>query len=48
MAYGILGAVAKAEDEVSGAVRYYERALDNDMNNDEYLSSLCELRLQLE
>uniref|UniRef100_A0A3P8Q1I9 Uncharacterized protein n=1 Tax=Astatotilapia calliptera TaxID=8154 RepID=A0A3P8Q1I9_ASTCA len=45
--YGILGAVARAEGNRSRAVRNYERALELDANNDEYLSALCELRLDL-
>ncbi|XP_039991097.1 interferon-induced protein with tetratricopeptide repeats 5-like isoform X2 [Xiphias gladius] len=47
-AYGILGALAKAEGERTRAVEYYEKALESDGNNDEYLSALCELRLELE
>lgn len=46
-AYGILGAVARAEDEQRRAVEYYEKALERDKNNEEYLSALCELQLQL-
>lgn len=45
--YGILGAVARAEGNRSRAVRNYERALELDANNDEYLSALWELRLDL-
>lgn len=45
--YGILGAVARAEGNRSRAVRNYERALELDANNDEYLSALYELRLDL-
>ncbi|XP_047464809.1 interferon-induced protein with tetratricopeptide repeats 5-like isoform X2 [Mugil cephalus] len=46
-AYGILGAVAKVEGHLRGAVRYYERAQERDVGNAEYLSELCELRLNL-
>ncbi|XP_030611142.1 interferon-induced protein with tetratricopeptide repeats 5-like [Archocentrus centrarchus] len=46
-AYGILGAVARAEGNRSCAVSYFERALEEDADNDEYLSALCELRLEL-
>lgn len=45
--YGILGAVARAEGNRSEAVRNYERALEIDANNDEYLSALWELRMDL-
>ncbi|XP_047464810.1 interferon-induced protein with tetratricopeptide repeats 5-like [Mugil cephalus] len=48
IAYGILGAVAKAEGHLKEAVRYYERALERDASNTEYLSELCELRLNLD
>ncbi|GAA6235911.1 uncharacterized protein LOC108891481, partial [Lates japonicus] len=46
-AHGILGAVAKAEGDWRKAVEYYEKALESDRNNDEYLSALCELCLEL-
>uniref|UniRef100_A0A3Q4I5H7 Interferon-induced protein with tetratricopeptide repeats 5-like n=1 Tax=Neolamprologus brichardi TaxID=32507 RepID=A0A3Q4I5H7_NEOBR len=45
--YGILGAVARAKGDRSAAVRNYERALEIDANNDEYLLALWELRLDL-
>ncbi|KAK2820751.1 hypothetical protein Q5P01_023710 [Channa striata] len=47
VAYAILGTVAKAEGDWKGAAKYYEEALHRDRNNEEYLSALCELRLQL-
>lgn len=45
--YGVLGAVARAKGDRSEAVRNYERALEIDANNDEYLSAQCKLRLDL-
>jgi len=47
-AYGLLGAVAKEEGSVRRAVAYYENALEGDGDNDEYLSALFELRLELQ
>lgn len=47
-AYGILGYVAKAEGDQRMAVRYYEDALDRDRSNEEFLSALWELGLELE
>ncbi|XP_038591447.1 interferon-induced protein with tetratricopeptide repeats 5-like isoform X2 [Micropterus salmoides] len=46
--YGLLGLVAKAEGDKKKAEEFYEKALDCDENNDEYLSALCELRMQLQ
>ncbi|KAM6897545.1 interferon-induced protein with tetratricopeptide repeats 5-like [Xenentodon cancila] len=43
-AFGILGAVAKAEGDRRMAVRYYEKALERDRGNEEYLSALRMLR----
>ncbi|XP_038550687.1 interferon-induced protein with tetratricopeptide repeats 5-like [Micropterus salmoides] len=46
--YGLLGLVAKAEGKKKKAEEFYEKALDCDENNDEYLSALCELRMELQ
>lgn len=48
MAYGILGTVAKAEGDWRRAEEYYQKALKGDRNNEEYLSALHELQLELE
>ncbi|XP_072229944.1 interferon-induced protein with tetratricopeptide repeats 5-like [Leuresthes tenuis] len=45
-AYGILGAVAKAAGDLRRAVEFYEKALEG--GDEECLSALCELRLQLQ
>lgn len=42
--YGLLGLVAKAEGDKKKAEDFYEKALDYDENNFQYLSALCELR----
>ncbi|XP_041818532.1 interferon-induced protein with tetratricopeptide repeats 5-like [Chelmon rostratus] len=47
-AYGLLGRVARAEGDKKKAVEYYEKALDCNDNEDEYLSSLLELRMELQ
>ncbi|XP_069581247.1 interferon-induced protein with tetratricopeptide repeats 5-like [Brachyistius frenatus] len=47
-AYGILGDVAKAEGDRRTAVRYYEKALQRDADNEHFLSALLELRLLLQ
>ena len=47
-AFGILGFVHKAEGERRQALECYEKALQFDFNNDEYLSALCDLRLSLQ
>ncbi|XP_076154138.1 interferon-induced protein with tetratricopeptide repeats 5-like [Alosa pseudoharengus] len=47
-AFGILGFVHMAKGEKRRALECYEKALQFDFNNDEYLSALCELRLSLE
>uniref|UniRef100_UPI003AAB0418 interferon-induced protein with tetratricopeptide repeats 5-like n=1 Tax=Centroberyx gerrardi TaxID=166262 RepID=UPI003AAB0418 len=46
-ALGLLGLVSKTEGDRSKAVLYYEKALECDLDNDQYLSALCELRLDL-
>ncbi|KAM4524646.1 interferon-induced protein with tetratricopeptide repeats 5-like isoform 1-T1 [Odontesthes bonariensis] len=46
-AYGLLGAVAREEGTIRRAVAYYEKALEEDGDNDEYLSAIFELRLEL-
>ncbi|XP_070782866.1 interferon-induced protein with tetratricopeptide repeats 5-like [Enoplosus armatus] len=46
-ANGLLGLVAVAEGDEKKAVEFYEKALDCDENNGEYLSALCELRMKL-
>ncbi|XP_071780600.2 interferon-induced protein with tetratricopeptide repeats 5-like isoform X1 [Centroberyx gerrardi] len=46
-ALGLLGLVSRAEGDRSKAVLYYEKALECDLDNDQYLSALCELRLDL-
>ncbi|XP_018544118.1 interferon-induced protein with tetratricopeptide repeats 10 isoform X2 [Lates calcarifer] len=47
-AFALLGMVAKAEDNKKEAAGFYEKALDCDENHDEYLSALCELRMELQ
>ncbi|XP_044035845.1 interferon-induced protein with tetratricopeptide repeats 5-like isoform X2 [Siniperca chuatsi] len=47
-AYGLLALVAKAEGDKKKAAEFYEKALDCDENKDEYLSALCELRMELQ
>ncbi|XP_062382226.1 interferon-induced protein with tetratricopeptide repeats 5-like [Sardina pilchardus] len=47
-AFGILGFVHRAEGEKRQALECYEKALQFDFNNDEYLSALCDLRLSLQ
>ncbi|XP_075314318.1 interferon-induced protein with tetratricopeptide repeats 5-like [Odontesthes bonariensis] len=46
-AYGLLEAVAREEGSIRRAVAYYEKALEEDGDNDEYLSAIFELRLEL-
>ncbi|XP_078147087.1 interferon-induced protein with tetratricopeptide repeats 5-like [Centroberyx gerrardi] len=46
-ALGLLGLVSRAEGDRRRAVLYYEKALERDLDNDQYLSALCELRLDL-
>uniref|UniRef100_A0A3P8SK82 Uncharacterized protein n=1 Tax=Amphiprion percula TaxID=161767 RepID=A0A3P8SK82_AMPPE len=45
--YGILGYVARAEGDYKRAAGFYEDALEREPENTEFLSVLCELRLQL-
>ncbi|KAM6896909.1 interferon-induced protein with tetratricopeptide repeats 5-like [Xenentodon cancila] len=47
-AYALLAQVAKAEGDKKKAEEFYEKALDCDGNEAEYLSALCELRLELQ
>ncbi|XP_067432180.1 interferon-induced protein with tetratricopeptide repeats 5-like isoform X1 [Thunnus thynnus] len=47
-AHGLLGLVAKTEGDKKKAVEFYEKALDCDSNNDEYLSALLDLRMELQ
>ncbi|XP_062382431.1 interferon-induced protein with tetratricopeptide repeats 5-like [Sardina pilchardus] len=47
-AFGILGFIHRAEGEKRRALECYEKALQFDFNNDEYLSALCDLRLSLQ
>ncbi|XP_076155034.1 interferon-induced protein with tetratricopeptide repeats 5-like [Alosa pseudoharengus] len=47
-AFGILGFVHRAKGEKRRALECYEKALQFDFNNDEYLSELCDLRLSLQ
>ncbi|XP_010893895.2 interferon-induced protein with tetratricopeptide repeats 10 [Esox lucius] len=47
-ACGILGFVYKMKGEKQKAVEFYDKALVCDMDNDKYLSALCELRLSLQ
>ncbi|XP_078147088.1 interferon-induced protein with tetratricopeptide repeats 5-like [Centroberyx gerrardi] len=46
-ALGLLGLVSRAEGDRRRAVLYYEKALERDLDNDQYLSALCELRLEI-
>ncbi|XP_024120742.1 interferon-induced protein with tetratricopeptide repeats 5 [Oryzias melastigma] len=46
--YAILGYVAKEDGDWRAAEEYYEKALERDEDNTEYLSALCELRLKLQ
>ncbi|XP_071383542.1 interferon-induced protein with tetratricopeptide repeats 5-like [Centroberyx affinis] len=47
-ALGLLGLVCRAEGDRRRAVEYYEKALACDLNNGQYLSALCELRMELQ
>ncbi|XP_062382998.1 interferon-induced protein with tetratricopeptide repeats 5-like isoform X2 [Sardina pilchardus] len=47
-AFGILGFVHRAKGEKDRALECYEKALQFDFNNAEYLSALCDLRLSLQ
>ncbi|XP_025761625.1 interferon-induced protein with tetratricopeptide repeats 5-like [Oreochromis niloticus] len=47
-ALALLGQVARAEGNRKEAAEFYEEALNCDKDNEEYLSALCELRLELQ
>ncbi|KAL4008198.1 hypothetical protein ACER0C_002050 [Sarotherodon galilaeus] len=47
-ALALLGQVARAEGDSKKAAEFYEKALNYDKDNEEYLSALCELRLELQ
>ncbi|XP_039463075.1 interferon-induced protein with tetratricopeptide repeats 1-like isoform X1 [Oreochromis aureus] len=47
-ALALLGQVARAEGDSKKAAEFYEEALNYDKDNAEYLSALCELRLELQ
>uniref|UniRef100_A0A669BDH2 Interferon-induced protein with tetratricopeptide repeats 1 n=1 Tax=Oreochromis niloticus TaxID=8128 RepID=A0A669BDH2_ORENI len=47
-ALALLGQVARAEGDSKKAAFFYEKALNYDKDNEEYLSALCELRLELQ
>uniref|UniRef100_A0A668TPB5 Uncharacterized protein n=1 Tax=Oreochromis aureus TaxID=47969 RepID=A0A668TPB5_OREAU len=47
-ALALLGQVARAEGDCKKAAFFYEKALNYDKDNEEYLSALCELRLELQ
>ncbi|CAI5660472.1 unnamed protein product [Oreochromis niloticus] len=47
-ALALLGQVARAEGNRKEAAEFYEKALNCDKDNEEYLSALCEFRLQLQ
>lgn len=47
-AHALLGQVAKAEGNKKKAAEFYEKALDCNVDNAEYLSALCELRMELQ
>ncbi|XP_035767830.1 interferon-induced protein with tetratricopeptide repeats 5-like [Neolamprologus brichardi] len=47
-ALALLGQVARAEGDRKEAALFYEEALNYDKDNEEYLSALCELRLELQ
>ncbi|XP_041830675.1 uncharacterized protein LOC121632924 [Melanotaenia boesemani] len=46
-AYALLAQVAQAKGDKKKAAEFYESALDCDGNNSEFLSALCDLRLEL-
>ncbi|XP_047464811.1 interferon-induced protein with tetratricopeptide repeats 5-like [Mugil cephalus] len=46
-AFALLAVVAKAQGDKKEAANFYEKALDCE-ENDEYLSALCELRMELD
>ncbi|XP_053307114.1 interferon-induced protein with tetratricopeptide repeats 5-like [Spea bombifrons] len=45
--YGLLGFVYKIQQNPVDAIECYEKALNLDPSNDEFLSSLCELKLNI-
>uniref|UniRef100_A0A3Q4M9C3 Uncharacterized protein n=1 Tax=Neolamprologus brichardi TaxID=32507 RepID=A0A3Q4M9C3_NEOBR len=47
-ALALLGQVARAQGNRKKAAEFYEEALNCDKDNEEYLSALCELRLELQ
>ncbi|XP_039463223.1 interferon-induced protein with tetratricopeptide repeats 5-like [Oreochromis aureus] len=47
-ALALVGQVARAEGNRKEAAEFYEKALNCDKDNEEYLSALCELRLELQ
>ncbi|KAG7218020.1 hypothetical protein INR49_020683 [Caranx melampygus] len=47
-AYALLAVVAAAEGDKKKAADFYENALGCDKDNDEYLSALCSLRMELQ
>ncbi|KAM9336313.1 interferon-induced protein with tetratricopeptide repeats 5-like [Symphorus nematophorus] len=47
-AYALLALVSKAEGDRRTAVEFYQKALDCDGDNDEYLSAVFELRVELQ
>ncbi|XP_072333789.1 interferon-induced protein with tetratricopeptide repeats 5-like [Scyliorhinus torazame] len=47
-ALGVLGFLHQLDGERCEAIQYFERALEFDPGNEEYLSALCELRLSIE
>ena len=46
--FALLAQVFKAEGDQKTAEEFYEKALDCDGENAEYLTALCELRLKLQ
>ncbi|XP_041424678.1 interferon-induced protein with tetratricopeptide repeats 5 [Xenopus laevis] len=45
--FGLLGFIYQQEGEVEQAIDYYEKALELDPDNEDYMSALCCLRLSL-
>ncbi|XP_038629915.1 interferon-induced protein with tetratricopeptide repeats 1-like isoform X1 [Scyliorhinus canicula] len=46
-ALGVFGFLHQLDGERCEAIKYFEKALESDPDNEEYLSALCELRLSI-